>query len=185
MTFYPTLDVSEVVIKLIVAASLGALIGLERKLKFSPVGIKTYSIVSLGAALFTVIASSIERPELAVGVITGVGFLGAGSIFRSKVRVTGLTTAALIWISAAIGMGVAFGYYEISIVTTLILYVILIIIGYVERRIEKIAEDGLDIKKTGEAIEKLANILAKEGIHMQITKKAIEKLGKGIKIKKK
>lgn len=170
---------SEVLIKLFVAMSLGALIGLERELRLSHAGIKTYSIVALGAALFTMMSVSVNT-AIATGVITGVGFLGAGAIFRSNERVRGMTTAALIWIAAAVGMAVGYGYYYAAVTATFITYVVLIVVAYVEKRyIEKMAASGVNLEKlTEEQIDRLTDLI--EG-GATLTGKQIERLEKDLR----
>ena len=127
---------TEILVKLALATGVGVLIGLERQLKYSPAGIKTYSIIGLGSCLFTIIAGLAGQP-FAGGIVSGVGFLGAGAIFRSGKGVHGLTTASLIWISAALGMAIGFGYYAMAVIGTLIVYSILLIIGHIEKIILK------------------------------------------------
>jgi putative Mg2+ transporter-C (MgtC) family protein len=126
----------EIIVKLTLATVLGAVIGLEREFNKSAAGIKTYSIVSLGSALFTV-ASVIIDIKLAAGVITGIGFLGAATVFKTENKVVGLTTAALIWSTASLGFAVGLGLYFAAIVTTVILLIILIPIEYIEKNIIK------------------------------------------------
>ncbi len=167
---------TEVLTRLFIAMSLGALIGVERELRFSHVGIKTYSIVALGAALFTMMGVS-TNTAIATGIVTGVGFLGAGAIFRANDKVHGLTTASLIWISAALGMAVGYGYYHSAVAATVMVYVVLVIIGHVEERyLEKFARKGINLEKlTSDQMEKLAE-LAESGI--VLTNRQLRKLNK-------
>lgn len=133
------LAANDLALRLVIATVLGGLIGLEREFKLSPAGIKTYSVVSLGSALFAIIAFEVNT-AIASGVIIGIGFLGAGVIFKDSARVHGLTTAALIWMSAAIGMTVGFGYYTLASVALGLVFVILVIFRYVEKEyVEKMA----------------------------------------------
>jgi len=121
--------------RLVISAVLGGLIGTEREMHDKPAGFRTHVLVCMGAAMFTLIsisiaetaASSVDISRIAAGVVTGIGFLAAGSIFREKDRVKGLTTAADIWVLAAIGMSVGLGYYFLSVVATVIALVILIV----------------------------------------------------------
>ncbi|MBI2084614.1 MAG: MgtC/SapB family protein [Candidatus Aenigmarchaeota archaeon] len=170
---------TEVLLKLFAAMGLGALIGLERELKFSHVGIKTFSIVALGAALFTMMSISVNS-AIAAGVITGVGFLGAGAIFRSNDRVRGLTTASLLWIAAAIGMAVGYGHYQAAVITTFIVYIVLVFIAYIEKKyIEKLAASGISLEKlTEEQIDRLTD-LVESGT--AITNRELKKLEKDLK----
>ena len=120
----------EMIVRLVLALILGALIGVERIHAGKKAGIRTLGLVSLGAALFIVISENIiasygyeiDPLRMASNIITGVGFLGAGMIIFHKDRVNNLTTAAGIWISAAIGTAVGFGMYSIAVaVTTLVI----------------------------------------------------------------
>lgn len=115
-----------IVVQLIVAFVLGGLIGLEREKHGNPAGIRTYAAVTLGAALFTLIGIHSTDPT-AAGRITGIGFLGAGIIYKdnSKGVTHGLTTASSIWAASAIGVAVAFNMYLIAISATAGIYFLL------------------------------------------------------------
>ncbi|MBI4286903.1 MAG: MgtC/SapB family protein [Chloroflexi bacterium] len=117
----PWTDV-DIVIRLLVAAGLGGLVGYERYLAEKPAGLRTNILVCTGAALFT--AASLyafgplaDTSRVAAGIVVGVGFLGAGSIMRRGGEVTGLTTAATIWVVAAIGLVIGVGLYVPGLVT--------------------------------------------------------------------
>ncbi len=126
----------EILIKLIVSAVLGGLVGFEREVHRKPAGMRTHSLVCIGSALFTIISVSIigaEPSRIAAGIVTGIGFLGAGMIFKSEDKVRGLTTAAELWVLAGIGLAVGIGYYFAAMAATLIVIFILIPLKYVER----------------------------------------------------
>ena len=111
----------EMVIRLLIAAFLGAVIGYERARAKKPAGIRTHLMVCMGAALFTVIsiwgfAGNADPSRIAAGVVVGVGFLGAGTILRQERGVAGLTTAATIWAVAAIGVAIGTGLYIVGAV---------------------------------------------------------------------
>lgn len=114
----------ELIGRLVLAAFLGYLIGLERRWTGHPAGDRTFALTSLGAALFTVIslrAFSSEDTRIAAGVVTGLGFLGAGMILKGNEReVRGLTTAAGIWTVGAIGLAAGAGAYGVAIVGSLL-----------------------------------------------------------------
>ena len=122
-------------IQILVAFALGAAIGLERDFHGSPAGVRTYAAVCLGACVFGLISThaqgasyyhSVADPtRIAAQIVTGVGFLGAGLIFRSGMTTVGLTTAATIWATAAVGLGVAFQLYSVSVFATVLIIVIL------------------------------------------------------------
>jgi putative Mg2+ transporter-C (MgtC) family protein len=128
----PELSLAELTLRIVLAAGLGAAIGLERELREREAGLRTHLLVSLGAALFTLVSAygwsdwSFSNAEgivfdptrIAAQIVTGVGFLGAGAIIRQGLTVRGLTTAATLWAVAAIGMAVGAGYYEAAVLTT-------------------------------------------------------------------
>jgi putative Mg2+ transporter-C (MgtC) family protein len=119
------------VLRLLLAAVSGAAIGAQREWKGKPEGLRTLALISLGGALFGVISNygfSGGNPSMvAAGVVTGVGFLGAGAILHHKSEVEGMTTAATIWVSAGIGLAAGAGFYWISVIVTLIVLAILFI----------------------------------------------------------
>ena len=119
---------NEVLLRLILAAVFGGLIGIERELVHKPAGVRTHMLVSLGSALFILLALE-NNPDgidkIIAGVATGVGFLGAGTIFKSKIEVHGLTTAASIWAVAGVGMGIGLGYYFMTLVSVVLVLIIL------------------------------------------------------------
>ena len=133
----------EIIIKLVVSAILGGLVGFEREMHRKPAGLRTHSLVCMGAALFTVMSMNIvgaEPSRIAAGIVTGIGFLGAGMIFKSEDKVLGLTTAAELWVLAAIGLAVGLGFYFASIIATVILIFILIPLKYVEKEAKEALE---------------------------------------------
>jgi putative Mg2+ transporter-C (MgtC) family protein len=131
----------EIVIKLVLAAILGGLVGFEREVHRKPAGMRTHSLVCIGATLFTIMSVNIvgaEPSRIAAGIVMGIGFLGAGMIFKSEDRVRGLTTAAELWVLAAIGLAIGIGFYFAALITTLIIIFILIPLKYVEKEARKI-----------------------------------------------
>ncbi|QTV05548.1 MgtC/SapB family protein [Faecalibacter bovis] len=113
---------NEDLIKIILSLFAGLLLGIEREVKDKSAGFKTITIICLGSTLFTILSFKIgagdseDATRIASYVVSGIGFLGAGVIFKDGVNVNGLTTAGIIWISAAIGMSFGFGEYLIGIV---------------------------------------------------------------------
>jgi putative Mg2+ transporter-C (MgtC) family protein len=107
----------------------GAVIGWEREHRGAAAGIRTFGYITMGACVFGIISRHVPFPadtsRIASQVAIGIGFIGAGVIFRTGDRVGGLTTAATLWCSSAIGLAIAFGMYTISIVTILIIFVFL------------------------------------------------------------
>ncbi len=127
----PELEMS---LRLLLAAALGAAIGVQREILGKPAGLRTHMLIAIGAAMFTVISiygfiGAVDPSRVAAGVVAGVGFLGAGAIiFRSQEGyVTGLTTAATIWVTAGIGMAAGSGLYIASAVVTALALAVLFI----------------------------------------------------------
>lgn len=128
----PELSSFEIVARVVLAATLGGAIGLERELREREAGLRTHLLVSLGAALFTLVSAYawtdwhfsnaegivFDPTRIAAQIVTGVGFLGAGAIIRQGLTVRGLTTAATLWAVAAIGMAAGAGYYSAAVLTT-------------------------------------------------------------------
>jgi putative Mg2+ transporter-C (MgtC) family protein len=116
----------EAIIQVIIASVLGGLIGLQREVAHKAAGVRTYAFVAIGSCLFTILSRMgfqgplVDPSRVAAQVVVGIGFLGAGLIFVRQEHVEGLTTAAGLWVTAAIGMAVAAGLYLIAIVTTII-----------------------------------------------------------------
>ena len=133
----PALSWPELLLRLAVAAALGAAVGVERELRERQAGLRTHLLVSVGAALFTIVSAyawsgftfskaggvSLDPSRVAAGIVTGIGFLGAGAIIREGHFVRGLTTAASLWVVAAIGLASGAGYYEAAAIATAIVVV--------------------------------------------------------------
>lgn len=136
-------------LQILLAAGLGAAIGIEREFAQKTAGMRTHALVSLGSALFSIISvlavegsvgtGNYDPSRIAAQVVSGIGFLGAGIIVFSQrdEKVRGLTTAASIWLSAAIGMAVGYHQYSIAIFTTFLSITILILFWSVEQKIIK------------------------------------------------
>jgi putative Mg2+ transporter-C (MgtC) family protein len=131
-TSVPDISTGEVALRLVVAAALGAAVGLERELREREAGLRTHMLVSLGSALFTLASAygfneflvnggAVVRADptrIAAQIVTGIGFIGAGAIIRQGGSVRGVTTAATLWVVAAIGLATGAGYWEAAILTT-------------------------------------------------------------------
>ena len=120
----------EMVLRLLLAAALGAAIGYQRERAGKPAGLRTHILICIGAALFTVASIygfgiDADPARLAAGIVAGIGFLGAGAIIRNREHVSGLTTAATIWAVAAIGLAAGAGLYIVSVATTAIVAIVL------------------------------------------------------------
>ncbi|BAU49691.1 magnesium transporter MgtC [Sulfurifustis variabilis] len=116
------------VLRAVFAALLGGIVGWERERHGREAGVRTYAAVSLGAGVFALVSSHVDGatdPTRAANVVTGVGFLGAGVILREQGRVAGLTTAATIWATAAVGLAVGYGMYVIGVLTSIVIFSLL------------------------------------------------------------
>ncbi len=138
-----------IVLELFFTTLLGALIGLEREMKGKGAGFQTYALVCLGSYLFTIISyalyqdfsgsfqESFDPGRIVQAIAIGVGFLGAGTIFKDSHGVQGLTTAAGLWVAAGIGVTVALHEYFIALIVTFLVILIFVIFGIAERKIVK------------------------------------------------
>jgi len=134
--------VFDVFLRLLLAAALGGAIGLEREYRHKPAGLRTNMLIALGSALFSVMsidlgAAAGSPDRIAAQVVTGIGFLGAGAILRSGENVHGLTTAATIWVNAAVGMAAGLGAYAVASVAAAITLVVLAFLPVMERLFER------------------------------------------------
>src|SRR6201746_360274 len=119
---------------------IGAVIGIEREFRSKPAGFRTMILICVGACLYTILskeAGSATTDRIASNIVTGIGFIGAGVIFKEGITVNGLTTAALIWITAALGMAIGYHNYPIAIVVTGIVVIALFVLEPVQRFINK------------------------------------------------
>lgn len=137
-----------IVVRLVCASVLAMLIGWERERKNKPAGLRTHMLVGIGAAAFYLVSIELAQGFLKEseglspdptrvfsGVISGIGFLGAGAIIQGRGDVKGLTTGAGIWVSGAIGLACGGGYYPIAGVVTALTLFVLVVVGYAERHL--------------------------------------------------
>jgi putative Mg2+ transporter-C (MgtC) family protein len=124
MTLYTTAiseGIVDALVKLGIAFALSFVIGFERELRHKPAGIRTHVLVCLGSTLFTIISYQAfpqDPARIASNIATGIGFIGAGVIMKAEDRVVGLTTAASLWLTAAIGLAIGLGLYTIATIAT-------------------------------------------------------------------
>jgi len=136
MTIFP-----EDVLRLLLAILVGGLIGIERELHHKAAGFRTIILICVGASLFTIFSMRLDGTgRVAANIVSGMGFIGAGVILHDAGRITGLTTASTIWLSAALGMGIGAGYYLYAGVTTAILMIVLSIFPGIERWITRLRD---------------------------------------------
>lgn len=132
----------QTIFQLALAIVLGGLIGLEREYRQRAAGIKTYTLVCLASALFTIVSrqafdaywirTSFDPSRIISSILIGIGFIGAGVIFKKPERIEGITTAAGLWITTAIGIACGCGWYVISILTTIIVIILLFVLRKVD-----------------------------------------------------
>lgn len=140
MTLIVTAEQLELCLRILVAAVLSGVIGFQRERKGHAAGLRTHMLVGLGAAVFTVVSvvgfAGSDTARVAAQIVTGIGFLGAGAIFHRDAGgpVRGLTTAAGIWVVAALGMACGTGLYFLAFFTTLVILVVLVVVARIEQR---------------------------------------------------
>jgi putative Mg2+ transporter-C (MgtC) family protein len=131
---------STTIVRLVVAAILGGLIGLERQLHRKPAGLRTNMFICFGAAMFTVLSEELagslggDHTRIAAQIIPGIGFIGAGSILHARGSVVGLTTAATLFVVASVGMAAGGGLYITAIFATLVILIVLAVLGKLEKK---------------------------------------------------
>ncbi len=183
-TIYDAINSIEVntigsVYKLVLSMLLGAVVGYERKLKGQQAGVRTFSLIAMGATLAMLL--SIYVPQVYMGlkngdpgriaaqVITGIGFLGAGAIIQMKGSVRGLTTAAGIWMVAIIGMAVGLGMYWLSVIACLLILFILVQLERIEKRVSRGSESRIIRIKTADILHDISDyrkVLHQHRIHL-------------------
>lgn len=159
-------------LKLILAMVLGGLVGLEREITNRPAGFRTHTLVCMGSALVMITAKyifgiyhnmvNLDPARLGAQVISGIGFLGAGTIMKDEARVRGLTTAASLWVVACIGLAVGSGLYQVSIFAALLVYVVLILLKKIEalfRRNSGVTVIEMDIRNTPGQIARVTDCM--------------------------
>ena len=116
-------------IKILASTLVGALIGLEREYRSKSAGLRTFTLISVGCTIFTILSEKMgmhtSPDRIAANVVTGIGFLGAGVIFKMDDRVKGLTTATIIWVTASLGMAIGDGHILLSFLGTMVVYIVL------------------------------------------------------------
>lgn len=137
------MDIKTVLIRLVLATLLGGVIGMERERKSRPAGFRTHILVCLGSTLVMMISemlflqyegrATVDPTRLGAQVISGIGFLGAGTIIRQGASVKGLTTAATLWATSCIGLSIGAGFYSGAVIGGVIIFVVLFVLGYIEK----------------------------------------------------
>lgn len=149
----PDLSWAEVILRIGLAAALGGAIGLERELREREAGLRTHMLVSVGAALFTMVSAYawtdwrfsteeglvFDPTRIAAQIVTGIGFLGAGAIMRTQGGVQGLTTAATVWVNAAVGVAAGAGRSHLAVIATGVTLSVLLVLVPIERLIDRLS----------------------------------------------
>lgn len=167
----------EILIRFMLSLLWGGLVGAEREYRGKPAGFRTTIMISFGACFFTLMSNAIGGPgnpdRIASNVVTGIGFLGAGVIFRGNDGVNGITTAATIWTVAAVGMGIGGGYYFAAGCASFLIFFILAVLPFLQYRIDRLNQPRIlyvrfDRKVNGTAVCEAA--MAASGIKYRITR---------------
>jgi putative Mg2+ transporter-C (MgtC) family protein len=134
----------ENLIKVGIAIAVGGIVGAEREFQDKAAGFRTVILITLGSTLFTIFSLSMDagftQTRIAANIVTGIGFLGAGAIVRDGGRISGLTTAAAIWLSAALGMGIGAGQIYFVLAATGLTLIILLVFPHIEAVIDRVRE---------------------------------------------
>ena len=160
--------------QLLLATLLGGAIGMEREVSGKPAGLRTNILICVGATLFTVLSVKLssgrgDPGRVAAQILTGVGFIGAGTILHARGSVTGLTSAATIWVVSAIGMAVGSGAYVEAIGTTLLVMVVLAGLGFVENSVARrrsYSRFTIHVSPTATALEDLEALVRRTGVEL-------------------
>lgn len=171
----------EDLVKILLALAAGGLVGLERELRDKSAGFRTLIFISMGAATFTILSSRLaadkDPTRIAANIVTGIGFLGAGAILRDGLRITGLTTAATIWLTAALGMAIGGGQYLLAGIVLLVTVVVLWLFPLIENAIDRTREEHtyevlcpVDLAK----IEAIESRLREQGLRVRSGRHAKE-----------
>jgi putative Mg2+ transporter-C (MgtC) family protein len=149
--FAPTTDL-EVMQRLLLAAAAGGVVGLEREFRRKSAGLRTNILIAMGSALFTMLSATLaaagggDSTRIAAQIVTGMGFLGAGAIIRTNRDVHGLTTAATVWVNAALGMAAGGGQYHMTLIAVAITLIVLLILAPFERALERWADAEREVR---------------------------------------
>src|SRR5437867_4133004 len=167
----------EIFVKLLMAMICGGAIGLERELSHKAAGLRTNVLICIGAALYMIVSRHIsggapytDPARLVAQVVAGIGFLGAGVILQSRGSVTGLTTAATIFIVGAVGISIGEGMFGIAALSTTLIIVVLVVLRRVERAVirrQRMFHYSLKTPDPAEFLEKLLDLLEREHLHLE------------------
>ena len=165
----------ELLVQLVLAVILGGVIGLERELKGKPAGLRTNILISIGATLFTVLSMRMAAEKgdpgrVAAQILAGVGFIGAGTILHTRGAVTGLTSAATIWVVAAIGMALGTGAYVEAVGATALVMIVLTGLARLEKLVaarSSITRLLVHLRPGAEAVEGIEDLVKRTGLELE------------------
>ncbi len=161
-------------LNLFLAALVGGAIGLEREYRDKSAGFRTMILIAVGSCLFTIISTEMptshsDNTRIAAAVVSGIGFLGAGVILKDGVSIHGMTTAASIWLVAALGMSMGYGMYEIASIVTIAILSVLWFFPYLEQYVRNLHEFvtySITIKNSDELEAELLDLIRHENVNV-------------------
>ncbi len=164
----------EVLVTLLLAVVLGGAVGLERELKRKPAGLRTNILICVGAALFTLLSIAIadgrgDPGRIAAQIVTGVGFLGAGTILHTRGQVSGLTSAATIWLVAAIGVALGTGAWIEAVGATLLVVLVLAVLGWLEqylRYVGGVSRVVVEVPRDPQRVAEIERLVREAGLEV-------------------
>ncbi|MBU4268878.1 MAG: MgtC/SapB family protein [Acidobacteria bacterium] len=155
----------DIILKILLAAMLGGIIGLERELSHKEAGLRTNILIAIGSALITILSFKIaalsktaDPARLTAQIVSGIGFLGAGAIIQARFAVHGLTTAATIWTVAAIGIAVGSGFYLVAFLVTIFVVLVLTVFKFLQAYLEKQKQNYIYLISTEEKASLLVDV---------------------------
>ncbi len=132
----------EDLLKIVIAIIIGGVIGLEREIHSKAAGLRTITLISVGATLFTIMSTKFADDRIAAGIVTGIGFLGGGVILFTEGKLKGLTTAASIWVAAAVGMTIGHGEYVLAVTVTAVVLLVLVLFARLDHWIDWVGRES-------------------------------------------
>lgn len=177
----PETIIVQYILRLLAALVIGAAVGLEREFRGKAAGIRTNMLICIGSCLIMIVSIEVARTaghaadpaRIAAQVVTGVGFLGAGTIIRSRFHISGLTTAATIWVLSALGLAIGAGYILLSIVGAVLITITLTLIRYVEHAIARMRSNHI-LQLTLDARRGIIGTIIEEFTTMKIVSEALD-----------
>jgi putative Mg2+ transporter-C (MgtC) family protein len=175
--------VSDNAIKLLASLLVGGLIGLEREYRSKSAGLRTFSLICLGSCMFTIMSleiSPLSPDRIAANIVTGIGFLGAGVIFKQEDRVKGLTTAVIIWITSALGMAIGDGHILLSVLGAVLVLVVLTAYVSIEKvinRLSHIRSYRITYQYSPDAFEAISKTFKKNKLKARISSQQVSPEG--------